>query len=476
MKTYLLNVISKKLYFLFFLLISSFAVKATVKLPAFFSDNCIFQQNSSIKIWGIGIPKKCVTVRFSWNKDEQMLKTNENGTWETTFQSPKASYTKHTITFDDGDILKLSNVLFGEVWLCSGQSNMEMPIKGFPNQPIALADSIIQNTADFDSGIHFFTVKRNASNQPTEELNGKWLINSAKNVSNFSATAYFFALKLQKELNIPVGIINASWGGTPIESWISAAMNQQFSDYDTTLILNEPSKFPSRLYNGMINPLKSYKIKGFVWYQGEANTDRYTTYEQKLTGLIQQWRSDWNLGDLPFLLVEIAPYKYQNGLNSARLRTAQFKTHLKNNTIGIVCTNDLVSAADSMNIHPPRKKEIGDRLANLALFNTYQNSSVKALSPTFSNSITQKDTLILTLNNVYDSIVPMPEFTGFEIAGEDGVFYPAKAILSENKQQLYLTSEKVLFPLKVNYCFKNFQLGNVKNSAGLPLFPFSSVE
>jgi len=112
----------------------------------------------------------------------------------------------------------------------------------------------------------------------------------------------------------------------------------------------------------------------------------------------------------------------------------------------------------------------------LALFNTYQNSSVKALSPTFSNSITQKDTLILTLNNLYDSIVPMPEFTGFEIAGEDAQFYPAKVILSENKQQLYLTSEKVLFPLKVNYCFKNFQLGNVKNSAGLPLFPFSSAE
>lgn len=476
MKNHLFTSISKKLYFLLFLLICSFAAQATVKLPAFFSDNCIFQQNSTIKIWGTGIPKKCVTVGFSWNKDEQTVKINENGKWEITFQSPKASYTKHTITFDDGDILKLSNVLFGEVWLCSGQSNMEMPIKGFPNQPIALADSIIQNTADIDSGIHLFTVKRNASNQPTEELNGKWFINSAKNVSNFSATAYFFALKLQKELNIPVGIINASWGGTPIESWIPAAMNQQFSDYDTTLIQNEPSKFPSRLYNGMINPLKSYKIKGFVWYQGEANTDRYATYEQKLTGLIQQWRSDWNLGVLPFLIVEIAPYKYQNGLNSARLRTAQFKTQQNNNTIGIVCTNDLVSATDSMNIHPPRKKEIGDRLANLALFNTYQNTSIQALSPTFSHSITQKDTLILTLNNVYDSILPMPEFSGFEIAGEDGVFYPAKAILSENKQQLYLTSEKVLFPLKVNYCFKNFQLGNVKNSAGLPLFPFSSVE
>jgi sialate O-acetylesterase len=476
MSTHIIHANLKKICFIILFSFSAFKAHSLVKLPAFFSDNCIFQQNSTIKIWGTGIPKKCVTIHFSWNKDEQTVKINENGKWEMTFQSPKASYTKHTITFDDGDILKLSNVLFGEVWLCSGQSNMEMPIKGFPNQPIALADSIVQYTSDIDSGIHFFTVKRNASNQPTEELNGKWLINSTKNVSNFSATAYFFALKLQKELNIPVGIINSSWGGSPIESWIPAAMNQQFSDYDTTTIYNEPSKLPARLYNGMIHPLKDYKIKGFVWYQGEANTDRYATYEQKLTGLIQQWRSDWNLGDLPFFLVEIAPYLYQNGLNAPRLRAAQFKASITNNTIGIVCTNDLVSATDSMNIHPPRKKEIGDRLANLALFNTYQNTSIQALSPTFSNSITQKDTLILTLNNVYDSILPMPKFTGFEIAGEDGVFYPAKAILSENKQQFYLTSEKVLFPLKVNYCFKNFQLGNVKNSAGLPLFPFSSAE
>lgn len=476
MLTHLIHANLKKICFIILFSSSAFKVHSLVKLPAFFSDNCIFQQNSTIKIWGTGIPKKCVTVLFSWNKDEQTVKINENGTWETTFQSPKASFIKHEIILNDGDQLKLSNILFGEVWLCSGQSNMEMPLKGFPNQPIALADSIIMSSPDLESGIRFFTVKRNTASIPSSEIKGKWLINSSKNLSNFSATAYFFALKLQKELKIPIGIINTSWGGTPIESWIPTTMNQQFSDYDTTTIYNEPSKLPARLYNGMIHPLKDYKIKGFVWYQGEANTDRYATYEQKLTGLIQQWRSDWDLGDLPFLLVEIAPYKYQNGLNSARLRTAQFKTHLKNNTIGIVCTNDQVSAADSMNIHPPRKKEIGDRLANLALFNTYQNSFIKALSPSFSNSITQKETLILTLNNVYDSILPMMDYFGFELAGEDGIFHPAKAILSENKQQLYLTSEKVLFPLKVNYCFKNFQLGNVKNSAGLPLFPFSSAE
>jgi sialate O-acetylesterase len=448
-------------------------VYANVDLPDALSDHMVLQQNTKVKLWGKANKKKLVKINVSWSKRTHYVRADKDGNWQVLIQTPKGSFTKHTITFKEGLTHKIEDILIGEVWFCSGQSNMEMPLRGFKDQAIEGADSVIKNV-DGELGIRMLTVKRNPQETPVERCEGKWQVPGKLNIAGMSATAYFFANRLREQLNVPIGIINSSWGGSSVEGWMTRTLVQKYSDLDLSIdySANETWKKPWIMYNGMLHPLRHYTIKGFCWYQGESNTDRCATYQQKLTEMIALWRTEWNLGDLPFLIVEIAPYNYDNGLNSAQLRTAQFNCAKENINVGIIGTNDLVTENELNNIHPPRKKEVGERLANYALLNTYQYSSIQALSPSFASYLLREKTIVLYFDNLYDGIQPMEQFTGFEIAGEDAIFYPAKATLSEDRKILRVEAPEVTKPTAVRYCYKNFQLGNVKNSAGLPLFGF----
>lgn len=458
--------------FIFFLLLQLGAF-ANVDLPDALSDHMVLQQNTKVKLWGKANRRKLVKITVSWSKKTYHARADKDGNWKVLIQTPNGSFTKHSITFKEGLTHKLEDVLIGEVWFCSGQSNMEMPLRGFKDQPIEGADSVIKHV-DGELGIRMLTVKRNPQETPVERYEGKWQVPGKLNIAGMSATAYFFANRLREQLNVPIGIINSSWGGSSVEGWMTRALVEKYSDLDLDIEYSayETWKKPWIMYNGMLHPMRHYTIKGFCWYQGESNTDRYATYQQKLTEMIALWRTEWNLGDLPFLIVEIAPFNYETAITAAHLRTAQFNCAKENTNVGIIGTNDLVTENELNNIHPPRKKEVGERLANYALAHSYQNASIQALSPSFASYLFRENAIVLYFNNIYDGILPMEDFQGFEIAGEDAIFYPAKATLSEDRKTLRIEAPEVKKPTALRYCYKNFQLGNVKNSAGLPLFGF----
>jgi sialate O-acetylesterase len=291
---------------------------AKVVLPDLFSDYMVLQQNSYVKIWGIAKPNKCIKIKASWSEKELRYCTKKDGTWIISIKTPEAGFNEHTISFTESKTTTtINHVLIGEVWFCSGQSNMEMTFKGFNNQPIENAEKIISE-ADPNSGIRMLRVKRIGQEAPSKTAEGKWMNSTVQNVPGFSAVAYFFGLKLRQELNVPIGLINSSWGGSSVEGWMNRDLLNNYSDLDLKQEIpdNENWRKPCIMYNGMLKPFTDYIIRGFIWYQGESNIERYETYASKLKDMVTLWRYEWDLANLPFYLVEIAPCVYDHPLHS----------------------------------------------------------------------------------------------------------------------------------------------------------------
>jgi sialate O-acetylesterase len=467
----------KNLLFFFFILFSYSSVFATVKLPDVFSDNMVLQQNSQIKLWGTAKPRSWVKIKASWTKKGHKVHAGKDGKWKFSIKTDSASFEPQTITFNDGRKTTISNILIGEVWFCSGQSNMVMNFKGFKNQPIYGAEEIV-NSANPENGIRMLKVKTNIPEQPLENGEGEWRLSTSRNVQYFSAAAYYFALSLREELNVPIGIINSSYGGSTVEGWMNRELVATYPDVDVNEVIADSViwRKPYVMYNGMLKPYTKYVVKGFVWYQGEGSIDRYKTYAQKQEDLAKLWRSEWNLGEIPFLVVEIAPYLYDHPNHSAKLREAQFIGTSQIPNSGFVGTNDLVAESEAMYVHPSMKGPIGERLANLALMNTYGFDTIQALSPSMDSVVIIDSTIVVHFKDCYDGLLKQSEIIGFEIAGEDHVFYTATGILTEDKTSIILNSVDVLSPIAVRYCFKNYLVGNVKNSSGLPLIGFRNDE
>ncbi len=450
-----------------------FMLNAKVVLPDVLSDNMVIQQNSTIKLWGTAKAKTTVNIKVSWSTIDYNCRSEKNGQWQISIRTNAASFQKHAITISDGKLITIQNVLIGEVWLCSGQSNMEMSFNGFKNQPIADANYYISN-AKKESGIRMLNVIKSASLNSKVVGKGNWLDSSPENLPLFSATAYFFALRLQAQLNVPVGIINSSYGGSSIEGWLSPGNLERYTDFDTKQTIPDSMSWqrPYVMYQNMLKPYRDYVINGIVWYQGESNVGRYGTYAQKLQELIYLWRYTFNNADLPFYVVEIAPYLYDEFDQAAKLREAQFQgVNLMYNT-GYVCTNDLVNESEANNIHPSQKKPIGDRLASLALHETYHLDTIHAYSPCFDQFCLSNDSIVLHFKNCDDGFQFQQEFVGFEVADSTKSFISASATVGIDKNTLVIKMGNGYVPLAVRYCFKNFQLGNVKSTYGLPLVPF----
>ena len=306
--------------------ISSNSLYGEVKLPAIFGDNMVLQQNTEAAIWGTAGNGSTVKVTTSWNKKSYSVRAGSDGKWKVKVATPSFGG-PFDITISDGTALRIKNVMIGEVWVCSGQSNMEMPMKGYMNQPVLGSNEAIATSTN--PSIRMFTVKRATSLQPLDNFTGDWKNCEPENVSEFSATAYYFGLMLYKSLNVPIGLINTSWGGTRIEPWIS---EEGFKEFDFVKLPDKnqqgtlSSQTPTVLFNAMINPLVGYGIKGAIWYQGESNRNEAANYVKLLPGMVKNWRTLWNIGDFPFYYVQIAPYDNgPTGLNSAFLREAQLK-------------------------------------------------------------------------------------------------------------------------------------------------------
>ncbi|OPZ32197.1 MAG: hypothetical protein BWZ00_00069 [Bacteroidetes bacterium ADurb.BinA174] len=460
--------------------IALFLVSATfakVMLPEIMSDNMVLQQNTKVKIWGKTKANVNVTITPSWSNQKTQIKSDKSGNWIAILETPAGSFTKHTITISDGEPVTLSNVLIGEVWLASGQSNMEMPLNGFWNNPIKDANETIALSGK-NKGIRFATIPKTAAMTPQETVTGSWKESTPENSAWFSATAYHFAKMLYDVLDVPVGIIVSSWGGTRVEGWTSREILETYHDIDLdekAIEALNPMGRPLLMYNAMIKPLTNYTIKGFIWYQGESNVGRHDVYAQRLANMVKLWRSDWGLGELPFYYAEIAPWIYgdgETGTSSAYLREAQFKAQFIIPNSGMISTNDLVEKYEGRNIHPKNKTDVGKRLAYMALSQTYGMKNIAFRGPEYKSMEIKDGKIHLSFSHADEGFNRMSGAEGFEIAGSGKVFVPADVEIDLNNRRIIVSNKDIPNPVAARYCFRNFQIGNMANTRELPMVPF----
>jgi len=440
-----------------------------VKLPEIFGDNMVLQQQTDAAIWGMAEKNATVKVITSWNGKYYTVHAGSDGKWKLKVSTPSAGG-PYEITISDGKTVKLKNVMIGEVWICSGQSNMEMPVKGYFNEPIIGSNEAIATSSN--PAIRLFTVKKATSLQPLDDFTGNWQNCEPENVAEFSATAYFFGLFLNKVLKVPVGLINTSWGGTRIEPWISESGIKNF-DFVPLPDKNQQGtvsqQTPTVLYNAMINPMVGYGIRGAIWYQGESNRNEADKYLMLLPGLVENWRSVWGVGDFSFYYIQIAPFDYgPTGLNSAYLREAQLKASTAIPNIGMACIMDL---GEQYVIHPADKRTGSERLAYVALAKTYGKSGSASSGPVLKDMTVEGQVVKLTFNNTANGLTTFgKELSCFEIAGSNKRFYPARAFITPGG--VTLICPFVNEPVAVRYAFKDFIVGDLFNTEGLPASSF----
>ncbi len=476
---------NKKLLTLAALALTFTGVQAKVRLPHILGDNMILQQNTEANLWGWDKPGTQVNVTTSWSSGKYSAKTGKDGKWSVKIQTPKASYTPLSITFDDGEKTTIGNILAGEVWVCAGQSNMEMPVKGFGNCPVKDYNKTVVEANSY-KGIHYVKIPSVMSMKPLDDANCEWKEVNPETVGEASATGYFFAQVINKAQDVPVGLVMANKGGSRVESWLDRDYLKKNTREDLDSV-RMAKKFewdylrPLVWGNGTFHPILNYTVKGIIYYQGCSNVgDPAGQYTRRLADLVAQWRRDFKQGDLPFYFVEIAPYHYDNvdGDQGARLREQQFNAAKIIPNSGIISTNDCAYPYEKEQIHPCQKQKVGERLGFMALNKTYGMKNVIGDCMTFKEMKIKNDTVCVHFDNEFGAYSRFEGIEGFEVAGEDKVFHKATAKHfwqpgnDSWNECVIVTSPEVKKPVALRYCFKNFQLGNLANGGGLPLFPF----
>jgi len=485
---------------------------ANIKLPAIFSDKMVLQQQSKVAVWGWADPGEKIIVTGSWSTKSFSITTDASGNWKGVLQTPKAGG-PYTLKIKGNNSIELTDILIGEVWICSGQSNMVFALKGSEGASTEIP------LADFPS-IRYFSVKRQYGPQVFDDAPGSvWQKTSPHTASSFSAVAYYFAKKIHKDLKVPVGIVYAAWGGTPAEAWTPKELLQS----DDSLVVyidrwkkiqdnvgkdstefnlaiaqweankksgkiekkpTEPQSFyyykrpwrePGVLFNGMINPIIPYSIKGVLWYQGESNVAYAHEYVNLLSTMIESWRkrNSKNTSNIfPFYIVQLPPFGYSDLDAAARLRKAQ--QEVTNNVLqtGMIATIDLGNMKD---IHPTRKKEVGERLALLALNKTYGLKNLVYSGPSFKKAIIEKGEVHLSFDQkLFTSNQQKAE--GFEIGykkdGSDSLLF-VKAESRIKDREVIVWNAAIQHPVMIRYAWMDIGEANLVNETGLPALPFS---
>lgn len=434
---------------------------AKVFLPAVYSNHMVLQQNSRVKIWGWSEVGEKITITTSWSKDTSKATGNAYAKWETTISTPAAGTTGSITVKGDNNNIIIEDVLTGEVWLASGQSNMEMNVYwGLPY------DDEVKNASN--NQIRFFHIGRSSSPFQQEDVRAQWVVCTPDAMKGFSAAAYFFGKRLNEQLQVPVGLIGASWGGTPAEVWTPEDAIRNDSILNTAASKLTESQWwpvkPAYNYNAMIAPLTNFKIAGAIWYQGESNTKSAATYDRLLTTLIKNWRKKWN-DDFPFYFVQIAPYNYETTNVCALLREAQTKVLALEKT-GMVVTSDLV---DNINdIHPKLKKEVGERLANLALAKNYGRAAMNRPSPMYQSMQVEKNKIRIFFSNAQTGLMQKGNGSGdFYIAGADKNFVPATIKIEANTVLVW--AKEIKEPVAVRFGFSNTAMPGLFSKEGMPV-------
>ncbi len=457
-------------HFTLLLILSASTLTAQTRLAAFFSDHMVLQQNETVNIWGTDTPKEKIAVTAAWGA-QATATTGRDGTWRVQLKTPAAGG-PHTVTVQGSEKIVLNDVLLGEVWFCSGQSNMEMPVKGFSNQPINGNNEFILRSSN--DAIRMFTAERNTSLEPLDDVAGEWRAASPSTTGDFSATAYFFGKKLQELLQVPVGLIHSSWGGSRAEAWMSAEALKPFPSAVLPSVIPEdrPHHTPTLLFNAMVHPFLGYTMRGITWYQGESNHTEAAEYKTLLPALITSWREKWQQGDLPFYFVQIAPFRYDGAgeTSSAFLREAQLVAMQNTENCGMAVTMD-IGNCDC--IHPAEKELVGNRLAYWALAKDYGIEGVAYRGPEYREMERLENGKVkLHFDHTGMGLSFFGnEPEGFEVAGADRVFHPANAVINRDRT-LTVWSEEVPEPEAIRYAFKNCSKGTLYNVAGLPASSF----
>lgn len=435
---------------------------ANISMPAIFGSNMVLQQKSEVKFRGWAKTGEPVKLKADWLENELETKADNQGTWSLIVKTPKAGG-PFTIRIKGFNEIVFENVLIGEVWLCSGQSNMEWtPNAGIIDKEAAIAEA---NHPD----VRFFTVNYSTAKYPQNNCSGEWKVCSPETMANFSAIGYFFGKRLQEVLGVPVGLINSSWGGTPAEAWIPEQVINGDDFLKKAAAEQKPVPWgpvePGRIYNAMIAPLVPFEIAGTIWYQGEGNTINSHAYKELLGALIGSWRSNWNK-DFPFYFAQIAPYRYGDNFLGVEVRDEQRQALEINNT-GMVILSDI---GDTLDIHPRNKKGAGLRFANMALNRHYHAIDVEDSGPLFEKLQIKQNKVIVTFSHADGLYYKGDRISGFELAGQDGVFFPAEAKI-EGKT-VVLQSKNVDDPKSVRFAWWNTATPHLYNSAGLPASGF----
>jgi len=456
---------SVKLYLTCFLALYFVSGWCNITLPSLVSSDMVLQQNSEIRLWGWGDPQEKVEIFTSWNGEVINTVTDSHANWSIQVKTPEAGG-PYQIKISGYNQILLNNVMIGEVWICSGQSNMQWPLSGGVNrgeEEIASADL---------PDIRLFQVVRKSAEVEQIDLQGKWEVCRPETVRDFSAVGYYFAKQLQQNLKVPVGIINSSWGGTPAEAWIPA---KYFISSDSLREASEklepqpwgPQK-PAWVYNTMIHPLGNIRIAGVIWYQGEANVVNANYYDHVFSQLIASWRDVWE-HEFPFYYVQIAPFAYGKPEEGVLVRDAQRRVLKRVENTGMAVISDL---ADLEDIHPREKLDVGYRLARLALNKHYKTLDELVESPELSGIEIEKNKVHVLFEHSEGLYFKPNSESLFELAGADGVFFPAQAKIRD--ERVLLVSKKVKAPVYVRFAWGNTRVSNLFNSADLPASSFST--
>lgn len=487
----------------------SVSLQASVKMSAIFGSNMVLQRNTPVTVWGTSLPEQNISV--SINSETVSTRSGVDGKWALLLPAMKEGgpydlkiYGEDTVTF--------TNVMIGEVWLCSGQSNMEFAV-----QKSSEAEKEIPS-AHYPM-IRLFTVKHSSTDTPASDCTGSWSECSPSSVMKFSAVAYYFGKKLQQKFNVPVGLIHSAWGGTAAEAWTPSYVLESDSNYHPILhrwdsaaaVYPEAMKAfdlirdslntkwkndsadafvagrafpprpqeprggpktkqhkPSGLFNGMIAPLIPFTLRGVIWYQGEANAARAHQYRSLFPAMIQSWRKAWS-NDFPFLFVQLPnlfrqPEPSKSGW--AELREAQLMALEVPNT-GMAVTIDI---GDPKDLHPANKKDVGNRLALIAENIVYGDSNIVSSGPVYQTHAREKNALRLRFKNSGKLILRGKKPAGFTIAGEDKMFLPATVTIEKNSLKVW--NSKIKKPVAARYAWGDDPPVSLYNDAGLPASPF----
>lgn len=475
---------------------------AEVSLPALISDNMVLQQKSTIVLWGWAGAGEKISITANWNKKPIDVIADDKGNWSVPVKTSKAGG-PYTITFKATNTITIKNVLLGEVWLATGQSNMEFFLSKTSNHSYNGVNNYQQEIKEADYPlIRMIDVPNKVADEPQTNFSGKWKICSPQTADTFSAVAYYFAREIFKATGYPIGIINASWGGTPAESWTKKSVLENDPDFNVIVerykkqceeypaasekykqaldkwkadtskqkggapsapIGPNHNKSPYKLYNGMIAPVTSYTLKGVIWYQGESNADRAFQYRRLFPAMIANWRYDFKNSGLPFYFVQISPHRSQN----AEIRDAQFYTYRNVRHTGMAVTTD---NGDSLNIHPRNKKLVGERLSLWALKNEYGKKDIIVSGPLYKSSKTEGDKIRINFDYADGMFSKEGSLKEFMIAGKDQKFVSAQAIIEGNT--IVVWSDAVAQPAAVRFAWRNIPAPNLFNKADLPASPF----